>query len=140
MAHFILPALHKHRRKRRILWVEAIGFSIIIGLTWISELTHLPHVLFDEPFAPNLRRAVLRTIVIVLAWIWVNWETRRLLQRLHQLEGFLLVCAWCRRIGDDAKWVTTEKYFGTRFDTRTSHAMCPECSEKALANMPPATD
>jgi hypothetical protein len=126
-----------HRKgKDRILWIESIGFSIIIALAWLTEILGLPHLLFDEAFTPNWSRAILRTVAIVLVWIWVRAETKRLLIRLHRLEEYLLVCAWCRKIGDNGEWVTMEKYFGSNFDTRTSHAMCPECSEKFVRDLP----
>lgn len=122
--------------QRRILWIESIGFSIILVLAWLTELTRLPHVLFDEPFTPNWNRAILRTVVVVGVWVWVHIETRRLLHRLHHLEDYLLVCSWCRKIGDHGKWISMEKYFGSKFDTQTTHGMCPECSVKVLTAAP----
>ena len=80
-----------------ILWIEAFGFSLIIGLSWLVEAIRLPHFVFGEPFIPNWRRAILRTIVLVLIWTWVHLMTRRLLKRLHYLEEFLRVCAWCEQ-------------------------------------------
>jgi hypothetical protein len=130
-------AMNTSPGKNRILLIETIGFSTIIVLAWFTEVIRIPHVLFDEPFEPNWHRAILRTVVVILVWVWVRAETKRLLQRLHRLEEFLVVCAWCRRIGDDGQWVTMEKYFGHNFDTRTSHSLCPDCSTKMLAGLDP---
>lgn len=110
-----------------ILWIEAFGFSLLIALSWLTEAVRLPHFIFGEPFAPNWHRATLRTIVILLIWIWVHLATRQLLRRLHYLEEFLRICGWCRKVCDHGEWLTMEDYFTSRFATRTSHGMCPEC-------------
>jgi hypothetical protein len=113
-----------------ILWIEAFGFSLLIVLSWLTEAIRIPHYLFNEPFAPDWRRAILRTIVISLIWLWVHLATRRLLKRLHHLEEFLRICSWCRKVCHDDEWLTMEDYFNSKFATRTSHGMCPECLQK----------
>ena len=126
-----------------ILWIEAAGFFFMIVMSWLSELLRIPHYLFGDPFAPNWKRAILRTVVLSLIWLWVFLMTRRILQRMHHLEKFLRICSWCRKVGDDDEWLKLEDYFNSRFSTRTSHGMCPECltkkrEELALQNEPPA--
>ena len=121
------------RTKKRwnpILWVEAVGFSIIIMLCWLTEILRIPHLIFGEPFAVNWHRAMLRTVVVLLVWAWVHVATRRLLKRLHYLEDFLRICGWCRKVCYDGEWLSMEKYFDSKFATRTSHGMCPECLNK----------
>lgn len=132
--------MHRSPRKARILWIEHTGFSVIVALAWLTEIIGLPHLIYGENFDPNWGRAVLRTVIVVAVWIWVHVETKRLLHRLHQLEDFLLVCSWCRKIGDHGNWVSMEKYFGSRFDTRTTHGMCPECADKMAAHPLAKTD
>jgi len=119
-------------RWNTILWVEATGFSLIIALSWLTEKLRLPHYIFGESFAPNWHRAMLRTVVVLLVWAWVHWATRRLLKRLHYLEEFLRICAWCRKVCHDGDWLTMEDYFSSKFATRTSHGMCPECLGKKV--------
>ena len=118
-----------------ILWSEAIGFSLMIVLSWLTELLHIPNLIFGEPFTPNWHRALIRTVVVVLIWAWVHWITRRLLKRLHYLEEFLRVCGWCRKVCDDDKWLTMEDYFNSKFATHTSHGMCPDCMNKAVKEL-----
>jgi hypothetical protein len=128
-----------------ILWIEAFGFSLLIMLTWITEAIRIPHFLFGEPFDPNWHRAALRTIVILLVWTWVHLATKRLLKRLHYLEEFLRICGWCRKVCHEGEWLDMEKYFNSKFATKTSHGMCPECLAKGKAelqqkaNQPPAS-
>jgi hypothetical protein len=113
-----------------ILWNEGFGFSLMIVLSWLTELLHIPYLVYGEPFVPNWHRAILRTIVILLIWGWVHLITRQLLKRLHHLEEFLRICSWCRRVSDGDKWLAMEDYFSSKFATKTSHGMCPECLQK----------
>lgn len=126
-----MPATRKSANS--ILRKEAVGFSLIIALSWAAELLELPHLLFGGPAAPNWTRALLRTLVIVAVWIWVHLATKRLLKRLHELEDFLHICSWCRRVGNEGEWQTTEQYFGSKFHKETSHGICPECAKGAMA-------
>jgi len=122
----------KQTKKRwsPILWVEAAGFSIIIMLSWLTEILRIPHLIFGEPFAVNWHRAMLRTLVILLVWGWVHVATVRLLKRLYYLEEFLRICGWCRKVCHDGEWLSMEKYFNSKFATQTTHGMCPECLTK----------
>jgi hypothetical protein len=120
------------KSRESILRQEAIGFSAIIAISWAVEIFHLPHLLYGEPAVFNWTRALLRTAVILVIWLWVHLTTKRLLKRLHHLEEFLLVCSWCRKVGHRGEWLTMEKYFGSKFDTPTSHGICPECAKKTL--------
>ncbi len=125
------------RRRNSILWVEAGGFSLIIVMSWLTELFRIPHYLFGESFVPNWHRAILRTLVIGAIWIWVYWITRRLLRRLHYLEEFLRICSWCRKVCHDDEWLGLEAFFNSKFATRTSHGMCPECLKKKVLELSP---
>ena len=118
-----------------VLRKEAIGFSLIIVLSWANEVFQLPHFLFDGVPVFNWHRALLRSLVVMLIWIWVHIATKRILKRLHYLEEFLLVCSWCRKVGHEGEWLTTEEYFGSKFATETSHGICPECAKKTMGGM-----
>jgi hypothetical protein len=132
------------RKETSILWVEACGFSLLIMLTWLTELTRIPHLIFGEPFIPNWHRALLRTVVILLVWTCVHVATKRLLKRLHYLEEFLRICGWCRRVCHKGEWLELEKFFSSKFATTTTHGMCPDCLKQKVqeigeAKYPPST-
>lgn len=113
-----------------ILMKEAVGFSSIIFLAWAAEITEVPHFFFGEVPQFNWTRVLFRTGVVLVIWLWVHLSTRKLLARLHYLEEFLLVCGWCRRVGHEGQWLTTEEYFGSKFATETSHGICPDCARQ----------
>jgi hypothetical protein len=123
------------KKAESILIIEAIGFSFILLLSWGVAYFDAPRYIFGDPPTFNWQRAILRTAVILPIWAWVHFTTRRLLNRLRYLEGFLLVCAWCRKVGHDGEWLTMEEYFGSRFGQPTSHGICPECHDKVAAEV-----
>jgi hypothetical protein len=117
----------------RILWYEAIGFLAIIVLSWINELSDLPHVVSGVPYVPNWRESALETPIVVLVAIPVMIVTKRLVSRLYYLEGFLRICAWCKKLEHDNEWVPVEEFFERTFQTETSHGMCQACFDEVKA-------
>ncbi|MDA8159139.1 MAG: hypothetical protein M0T76_00220 [Desulfobacteraceae bacterium] len=120
------------RASERILWYENLGFLALILLFWANELLDLPRLLFGGKTRMNWREAALESLLTLAVWLVVHLLTRRLLARLHYLERFLKVCAWCRKIGEGDDWLPMEQYFLRKFDTKTSHGICPDCAEKML--------
>lgn len=121
------------KRREFILWIEGLGFGLMLLFTWLTEILHIPQYLFAEPWVSNWSRPILRTVIIVCVWAAVHIATHRLLKRLHHLEEYLRVCAWCRKMDHQGKWVTMEDYFKSAFATNASHGVCPECS-RSLAH------
>ena len=117
----------------RILWYEAGGFLTIILLSWVNEVTNMAGLIGTRYYTPNARESVLETAIVLFVAVPVMAITRRLLSRLHQLEGYLRVCSWCQKLDCEGEWVPLEEYFGRRFHTETSHGVCEACAEAMLA-------
>src|SRR5262245_14359761 len=99
--HVTPAAKPQPRRREMILWIEGVGFGLIIALGWAAEMLQVPHLVFAESSGFNWARPVAKTVIVLAVWISVHVATRRLLARLHQLEEYLLICAWCRKIGHE---------------------------------------
>jgi hypothetical protein len=112
---------------RTVLWFEIAAFGLLIALSWADELLGLPALLFGGSHQPDFREAGLETIVILAVAIPIVIRTRRVIARLFYLEGFLRVCAWCQKVEHRGAWVPIAEYFQQRFETQTSHGMCPSC-------------
>lgn len=130
----------KLERPGTILWIEASGFSLLIVLCWLGELLHMPYYIFGESYDFNWHRALVRTSCVLIIWAWVHFLTRRILRRLHYLEEFLRICGWCRKVCHEGEWLEMESYFKSKFATKTSHGMCPDCLEKKKKELAPAGD
>ena len=125
------------RTSRGAPWVilaESIGFGLIILASWLDELVSLPQRLFGGTAGGrNLREAAFETAVVLLVAIPTLIFSSGVTRRLFRLEGFLRLCAWCRRIETGGKWVSLEEFFGRHFDAATSHGICPECATRVRA-------
>jgi hypothetical protein len=102
----------------RILWYESAGFLMLIALSWMDE------------FHESWHESAVESLAVLGVWLVVFYFTKRLVARLYYLEGFLPVCAWCKKIHHEEQWVPLEKYFSDGFHTETTHGMCPDCAHK----------
>ena len=63
-------------------------------------------------------------------------------ERVNMLESLLPICAYCKKIRDDAgpgqnkgKWHEVEQYISMKTDTTFSHGMCPDCYERVMEEL-----
>lgn len=53
------------------------------------------------------------------------------LAHVKQLQGFLPICSYCKKIRNDANyWQKVEQYIEEHAEVKFSHSICPECYEK----------
>ena len=53
--------------------------------------------------------------------------------QVKQLEAFIPICGYCKKIRDDRKyWQEIETFFSQRQGTKFSHGVCPDCYEREL--------
>ena len=117
----------------RILVYEGIGFLVIIILSWIDVLTNLPRSIGAFHFTYSWQESVLETLTVLLVAIPVMILTRRIVSRLYYLEGFLRVCAWCKKLDHNGEWIPVPEFFERKFQTETSHGICPACGDDLRA-------
>jgi hypothetical protein len=127
--------MRRKNKARRILWYECAGFLCIILMSWLDELLSLPQRLLGGASRSNWREAAMESIVTLCVWFVMFVFTRKIIGRLHYLEGMVKMCAWCRKLDQDGKWVPFEEYIVRDMRTETSHGMCPECEAKMLGQI-----
>jgi hypothetical protein len=106
-----------------ILWLEAAGFLLLIALSWVDEY----HQVWQE--------SAVESGAVLAVWATVHFFTLRLIKRLHYLEGFLRVCAWCKKIEHNASWMPLEQFFDREFHTKATHGMCPACASRFKSDL-----
>ncbi|MBS1795137.1 MAG: hypothetical protein JSS81_14860 [Acidobacteria bacterium] len=129
--------MKENRYNSRILWYEGIGFLIIIAFSWLTEVTDLRNFTGDTPTPINWNQCLVETCIVLLIALPVMFFTRKLLLRLYYLEGFLRICAWCKKLEENGKWIPIETYFKEHFKMESSHGICPECFEKTQKKADP---
>jgi hypothetical protein len=112
----------------KIVLYQNLGFLGIIVLGFLDDLLKLPALVFsDHPFAYVFRRSTLEMLLVLGVWFLVSRSTRRILERMHYLEKFMRVCAWCRRVHYKGEWMRLEEFMQQGFDTPTTHGICSDC-------------
>ena len=129
--------MKRNRKINRILVYESLGFLLVMAMSWVDELLHLPGLLFGGGVnAADWRESMMESALTAVVWLVVVYLTRRLLLRLRYMEGFLRMCASCRRVDHEGQWVPVEIFFQRKLDVRTTHGLCPECARRILETLP----
>jgi hypothetical protein len=120
--------MEKKSQFTKVVLYQNLGFLAVIVICYLNELLQLPSLIFSHhPFAFVYRRSTLELLLFLAVWLLVSRSTYRLMNRLRQLEVFLRVCAWCRRIDFKGEWMPLEDFMEQGFDTPTTHGICPDC-------------
>jgi GAF domain-containing protein len=80
------------------------------------------------PAQSEALKALARQVVSLLEWRRIAAELADVLKDVRQLAELLPICAYCKKIRDDAGyWQAVELYFNQQAGTRFSHGICPTC-------------
>jgi hypothetical protein len=120
--------IEKNSRLMKVSLYQNLGFLVILALCYLEDLLKLPLLIFSgHPFMVFYRRSTLEILLVLCVWFLVSGSTRRILDRIRYLEKFMRVCAWCRRIDYQGRWMPLEEFMQQGFDTPTTHGICKEC-------------
>ncbi len=50
------------------------------------------------------------------------------------MEGLLSICGVCKKIREGQSWVPVDEYVSSKTATSFSHALCPDCFAKQIAD------
>ena len=120
------------RTAQRILWIEGVGFSLLMALIWVDELAGLPHLFFGGAHQMDWHESALESLAIAVVWLAVYGATRKILRRFHYLEDWLTMCAWCRKLEHDEGSLSLEDYCVKELGVDISHGMCPQCGRNLI--------
>lgn len=111
---------------KRVLLYEVVAFTILLIAIWTGSL--LP-ILLRGRTAMEWEDPILETTALVLVAVPTLLLSKRILDRLHYLEGFLRLCAWCHRVNVNGEWILVEEFLKRRLSTQTSHGICESCNQ-----------
>jgi hypothetical protein len=128
----------QHAYEKIILGLELIGFAAVILVLWLDEYIDVPHRFFGAlktPLRPEEFWFEALTVLVVSTGVVVAtlWAFRR----LRILEGFIQVCAWCRKVKAEDEWVSFEQYLKREHDMDSTHGICPQCRAAASTHRRP---
>jgi hypothetical protein len=84
----------------------------------LLEVYQMTHLIEEKKIAETEREKVIE-------------DLKAALNEVKTLQGFLPICASCKKIRDDTGyWNQIEQYIQKHSDAKFSHSICPECMEK----------
>ncbi len=126
---------------RSIIVLEIVGFLLVIAVAWMTAIFDPPYMFLNGPaptvsFKPiDIYETVFQTAVIVMVATAIVFITARVVGRIKYLEGFMLVCASCKKVKVDENWVQIEKVLSDNSGLRFSHGICPACAAALYPDM-----
>jgi len=123
--------MNKQKISRYLVSYELIGFGTLFIILWLDELMDLPYRLMGaDPTPVNVRESALESLLVVIVGLFTVYLTKKLLKEIRYLEGFLPICASCKKIRDDqGKWVQIEGYIRDHSAAKFTHGICPDCAK-----------
>jgi hypothetical protein len=106
---------------------------VFMALTFANEVIDLPHFVFGDQATSWSQRSgeiLIEITVFVAVFVLELCLFRRLLGRIKILEGFLPICAGCKKIRHQDQWEQIESYISKNSLACFSHSLCPDCQKK----------
>ena len=100
---------------------------LLIVFIWVNEFFDLVAMFGGQATPVNVFECLLESIIIfVLALANFFWFSR-LEKKIRYLESFQVICAGCKKIKSDEKWVEIDKWLQNEKEVDFSHGFCEEC-------------
>ncbi|MCB9727827.1 MAG: hypothetical protein H6746_04975 [Deltaproteobacteria bacterium] len=139
LSYFYLPAAafvtwHAGRR-------AGATIALVATVVWYladAEGVDFPGIL-ARAWNAGIRLAFFLTVVYLLAALRATLrrqdslitELRDALAEVRTLRGLVPICAWCKKIRDDAGyWKSVESFIEAHTEAEFTHGMCPDCHER----------
>jgi len=106
-------------------------YAIVLPLVRLlfSTIWVLPWAMTEASINCAIRMIVLALLAFLVDRI--RRDRQKLQKKVATLEGFLPICAFCKKIRDDKQdWQPLENYIQKHSEAVFSHGFCPECEQK----------
>jgi hypothetical protein len=114
---------------RWLIVAEAAAFALSMAVIWLDEWLDMPHLLLGDPVSPaRFHEAAVESACIGVSGIVAVGASLALMRRLRQSENYVAMCAWCRKVRVDDRWMPFEDFLLHQNDLRTSHSICEQCA------------
>ena len=123
----------KNKKMQSIFIWQALILLVFLSLTFTNEVLDLPHfVLGDQAtsWSQRIGEITIELIIFIAVIALEIYLFRSLFQRIKILEGFLPICANCKKIRTQNQWEQIETYISENSLAQFSHSLCPDCQKK----------
>ena len=124
----------KNRTLRIIVISQIFIAMLFLCLTIGNEILDFPHYVFND--TPTSYSQRIGEIIIELSIFLVVMTTqsvlfRKLFKHIKLLEGFIPICAKCKKIRNkEDKWEQMEDYITRHSLAKFSHGLCDDCARQ----------
>lgn len=110
-----------------------------LALGTLCAMDRKPHRLGVEQTRAML--ALSRQVMALLELRRVSAQLADALEHVKALHGLLPICAWCKRVRDDAGyWSQVEAYIQANSDATVTSGICPECLKELRPEAAPTNN
>ena len=123
----------KNRHVQSVFIWQVVILILFLALTFANEVLDLPHFVFGDQattWGQRTGEICIEVAIFVLVIALEIYLAGTLIQRIKVLEGFLPICANCKKIRTQNQWEQIENYISDHSLVRFSHSLCPECQQK----------
>ena len=124
----------------RMLTIYQLAVVVLfLCLTLGNEIIDIPHYIFND--APTSYSQRIGEIIIELSIFFtiISMQIvifKKLYKRIRVLEGFIPICANCKKIRKtEDQWEQMEKYITQHSLAQFSHSICPDCARQLYPDL-----
>jgi hypothetical protein len=101
-----------------------------------AAAVHVLSHLFGAVLSWHLNRRRRETFLGALREADLRTGLEAALAEVRTLRGMLCICAWCKRVRDEAAaWESVDSYVQSRTHATFSHGICPDCLQSQVGQM-----
>ena len=124
----------KNKTIYRINISQGVILILFLFLTLGNEVIDIPHYIFNDApttFSQRFGEIIVEMVIFSIVLAIQFWLLRQLYKRIRLLEGFIPICANCKKIrNEEEQWEQMEKYIAEHSLAKFSHGICPDCAKK----------
>ena len=119
----------------RIITISQLTiFLLLLCLTLGNEIIDIPHYVFhDAPtlYSQRTGEIIIELSIFSIVMVFEAALLKNLYKRIRLLEGFIPICANCKKIkSTEDQWEQIEKYITQHSLAQFSHGICPDCARQ----------
>ena len=124
----------KSKTLRTLAIYQLVVILLLFSLTLGNEILDIPHYFFNSAptsFSQRYHEVIIELLIFSIVMAIQIFLLKKLYRRIQLLEGFIPICAICKKIRNkEEQWDQMEKYITEHSLAQFSHSICPECMER----------
>ena len=129
----------KNKTLRMLTIYQLAVVVLFLCLTLGNEIIDIPHYIFNDTATSYTQRIGEIIIELSIFFTIISMQIvifKKLYKRIRVLEGFIPICANCKKIRKtEDQWEQMEKYITQHSLAQFSHSMCPDCARQLYPDL-----